>query len=202
MTKERVGSAIQDEVIPKNLSVLDQNTSKRLRSKLTTPHGPPGIEMHRLLMRTEIESATGFEKVPISIWKISGKPVTIDEFIAAGSDRVDATGFRGALHSLNARRSEKLESINLEEYPDLREAIQLIIEALQSPEAWQAKDPLPLWLAEVAFGARYVLKRFDLIDDHLPEIGLADDARLLAHILERNLSELNRHRPTMNQRFS
>jgi hypothetical protein len=30
------------------------------------------------------------------------------------------------------------------------------------------------------------LKRFDLIDDHLPEIGLADDALLLARILERN----------------
>src|SRR5215831_3332423 len=150
MTKERVGSAIQDEVIPKNLSVLDQNTSKRLRSKLTTPHGPPGIEMHRLLMRTKIESATGFEKVPISIWKVSGKPVTIDEFIAAGSGRVDATGFRGAaLHSLNGRLSEKLESINPEECPDLREAIRLIIDVLQSPETRQAKEPLPRWLAEV-----------------------------------------------------
>jgi hypothetical protein len=146
-------------------------------------------------MRTKIKLATGFEKVPISIWKFSGKPVTIDEFIEAGSGRLDATGFRGALHSLNGRLSEKLESINPEEYPDLREAIQLIIAVLQSPEAWQANDPLPRWLAEVAFGARYLLKRFDLIDDHLPEIGLADDARLLARILERNFSELNRHRP-------
>ena len=103
----------------------------------------------------------------MSIWKVAGKPVTIDEFIEEGSDRVDATGFRGALRSLNGRLWEKLESINAEEYPDLREAVQLIIQVLQSPEAWQAKDPLPRWLAEVAFGARYLLKRFDLIEDAL-----------------------------------
>ena len=140
----------------------------------------------------------------MSMWKVSGKPVAIDEFIGAGSDRVDATGFRGALHSLNARLSEKLESINPKEYPDLREAVQLIIDVLQSPEARQARDPLPRWLAEVGFGARYLLKRFDLIDDHLPKIGLADDAQLLARILERNLLELTRDRPepTMNQRIS
>jgi hypothetical protein len=28
----------------------------------------------------------------------------------------------------------------------------VIIRALESPEAWQAKDQLPRWLAEVAFG--------------------------------------------------
>ena len=135
---------------------------------------------------------TRFEKVPISIWKVSGKPVAIDEFIEEGSGCVDATGFRHALRSLNGRLWEKLESINAEEYPDLREAIQVIIRALESPEAWQAKDQLPHWLAEVAFGARYLLKRFDLIADHLPEIGLADDAQLLARILERNHLELSR----------
>jgi uncharacterized membrane protein YkvA (DUF1232 family) len=137
---------------------------------------------------------TRFEEVPISIWKVSGKPVTIDEFIEEGRASVEATGLRAVLRSwsLNGYLWEKLESINAEEYPDLREAIQVIIRALESPEAWQAKDPLPRWLAEVAFGARYLLKRFDLIADHLPEIGLADDAQLLARILERNRLELSR----------
>jgi uncharacterized membrane protein YkvA (DUF1232 family) len=148
-------------------------------------------------MRTKLKSTTRFEKVTISIWKVAGKSVTIDEFIEEGSNRVDATGFRGALRSLNGRLWEKLESINAEEYPDLREAVQLIIQVLQSPEAWQAKDPLPRWLAEVAFGARYLLKRFDLIEDHLPKIGLADDAQLLARILERNLLEVSRHRASL-----
>ena len=143
-------------------------------------------------MRPKLESTTRIEKVPLGIWKVSGKRVTIDEFIEEGSDRVDATGFRNALPPLNDRLWEKLESINAEEYPDLREAVHLIIQVLQSPEPWQAKDPLPRWLAEVGFGARYLLKRFDLIEDHLPEIGLADDAQLLARILERKLLQLSR----------
>jgi hypothetical protein len=63
-------------------------------------------------------------------------------------------GFRNALRSLNDRLWEKLESIKAEDYPDLREAVHLIIQVLQSPEAWQAKDPLPRWLAEVGFAAR------------------------------------------------
>jgi hypothetical protein len=113
-------------------------------------------------MRTKLKSTTRVEKVPISIWKVSGKPVAIDEFIEEGSGCVDATGFRHALRSLNGRLWEKLESINAEEYPHLREAVRVIIQALESPEGWQAKDPLPRWLAEVAFGARYLLKRFDL----------------------------------------
>jgi uncharacterized membrane protein YkvA (DUF1232 family) len=145
-------------------------------------------------MRTTSKSTIRFEKAPLSIWKISGKPVTIDEFIEEGSSRLDATGFRDALRSLNGRLWEKLESINAEENPDLREGVQLITQVLQSPEAWQARDPLPRWLAEVAFGARYFLKRFDLIEDHLPQIGLADDAQLIARILERNHLELSPHR--------
>jgi hypothetical protein len=113
-------------------------------------------------MRPKLKSTTRFEKVPIGIWKVSGKRVTIDEFIEEGSDRVDATGFRNALRSLNDRLREKLESINAEEYPDLREAVHLVIQVLQSPEAWQAKDPLPRWLAEVGFGARYLFEKIRL----------------------------------------
>ena len=36
-------------------------------------------------MRTKLKPTTRFEKVPISIWKVSGKPMTIDEFIEEGS---------------------------------------------------------------------------------------------------------------------
>jgi uncharacterized membrane protein YkvA (DUF1232 family) len=144
-------------------------------------------------MKTKSKPPTPFENVTIGLWKFSGKPVTIDEFIEKGIDCVDATGFRYALRSLNGRLSEKLQSINADEYPGLREAIQVIIQVFESREAWQAKDPLPHWLAEVAFGARYLLKRFDFIADHLPGIGLADDARLLERILERNQLELECH---------
>jgi hypothetical protein len=144
-------------------------------------------------VKTKSKLTTPFANMPISVWKVSGKPVTIDEFIEEGIDCVDATAFRFSLHALNARLWAKLESVNADEYPGLREAIQVIIRVFESREAWQAKNPLPRWLAEVAFGARYLLKRFDFIADHLPEVGLADDARLLERILERNQLELRRY---------
>ena len=129
---------------------------------------------------------TIYERTPISIWKIAGRPVTIDEFIEDGSNRLDAVGFCQSRRALIDRLREKLGNSEFETFPELGEAVQQIIEVLELPEAWQANEPLPRWLAETAFGARYLLKRFDLIDDHLPEIGLADDALLLARILERN----------------
>lgn len=128
---------------------------------------------------------TIYERTPISIWKIAGRPVTIDKFIEDGSNRLDAVGFRQSRRALIDRLREKLRNSEFETFPELGEAVQQIIEVLQL-EPWQINEPLPRWLAETAFGARYLLKRFDLIDDHLPEIGLADDALLLARILERN----------------
>jgi uncharacterized membrane protein YkvA (DUF1232 family) len=126
------------------------------------------------------------ERDLISIWKVAGRPVTIDEFIEDGSNRLDAIGFRQSRRSLIERLREKLENYDFETFPELGEAVEQIIQVLRLPEAWGATDPLPRWLAEAVFGARYLLKRFDLIEDHLPEIGLADDALLLARILERN----------------
>jgi uncharacterized membrane protein YkvA (DUF1232 family) len=123
---------------------------------------------------------------PISIWKVAGRPVTIDEFIEDGASRLDPIGFHQSRRSLMNRLREQLINNDFETFPELGEAVEQIIEVLRLPEAWQANEPLPRWLAEAAFGARYLLKRFDLIEDHLPEIGLADDALLLARILERN----------------
>ena len=137
-------------------------------------------------MIRKLKSKTVQEITPISIWKVAGKPVTIDEFIENGSNRLDAIGFRQSRRSLIDRLREKLENSDFETFPELGEAMEQIIQVLRLPEAWDATDPLPRWLAEAAFGARYLLKRFDLIEDHLPDIGLSDDALLLARILERN----------------
>ena len=126
------------------------------------------------------------ETTPINIWKVAGRPVTIDEFIEDGASRLDAIRFCQSRRSVMNRLREKLVNNDFDTFPELGEAVEQIIEVLRLPAAWLAKDPLPRWLAETAFGARYLLKRFDLIDDHLPEIGLADDALLLARILERN----------------
>ena len=55
----------------------------------------------------------------------------------------------------------------------------------------RTKDPLPIWLAEVGFAAAYLLKRFDLIPDHVAEIGLTDDALILQRVIERNRPQLD-----------
>jgi uncharacterized membrane protein YkvA (DUF1232 family) len=49
---------------------------------------------------------------------------------------------------------------------------------------------LPSWMAETGFAAGYLLKRFDLIPDHVAEIGLADDALILQRVVRRNQSKL------------
>jgi uncharacterized membrane protein YkvA (DUF1232 family) len=49
-------------------------------------------------------------------------------------------------------------------------------------------DPLPAHLAEAGAAAFYILKGVDIIPDSIPEIGLTDDARILARVFERNPS--------------
>jgi hypothetical protein len=79
-------------------------------------------------------------------WNVSGKTLTIDEFIEYHRQRVDAidlcvlAGFGGHL-------LQKVKGENADDYPGLREAVYLIVQALESPAARQAKDPLPHWLA-------------------------------------------------------
>ena len=68
----------------------------------------------------------------------------------------------------------------------------LIVQVLESPSVQRTKDPLPTWLAELGFAASYLLKRFDLIPDHVAGIGLADDALILQRVIERNKLELER----------
>ena len=87
---------------------------------------------------------------------------------------------------------QKVKGENADDYPGLREAVYLIVQALESPAARQAKDPLPHWLAEIAFAAGYLLKGFYVIPDRLPDIGLADDVWVLHRIIERNQLELHR----------
>jgi len=60
-------------------------------------------------MKTKSNSPTRLGKVATSPWKVSGTPVTIDEFIDRGSGCVDASEFCAALGSLNGRLREKLE---------------------------------------------------------------------------------------------
>jgi uncharacterized membrane protein YkvA (DUF1232 family) len=132
-----------------------------------------------------------FGQISPTEWRVSGKTMTIDEIIEDEAQHVNSTDLR-VLESCSGRLLDKLKETNTDDYPGLREAVQVIIGVLESRAAQQAKDPLPRWLAETGFAAAYFLKKYDLIPDHLPGIGLADDALILRRVIERNQSKLHR----------
>ena len=96
------------------------------------------------------------------------------------------------LGKFTGRLLDKLKESNAAAHLGLGQGVRVIVQMLELPSAQRAKDPLPTWLAEVGFDAGYLLKRFDLIPDHVAEIGLADDALILQRVIERNKSELDR----------
>jgi hypothetical protein len=86
----------------------------------------------------------------------------------------------------------KLNQTDADTYLGLGETVHLVVQLLKLPMFEQVEDPLPVWVAEVGFAAAYLLKRNDLIPDHLPEIGLVDDVLVLKRVIERNHSTLYR----------
>jgi uncharacterized membrane protein YkvA (DUF1232 family) len=117
--------------------------------------------------------------------------MTVDEYIKNQSQDVRATDLH-VLRAFRDRLVDKLQETNASEHTGLQEAVQVIVQVLESQAAREAKDPLPAWLAEAAFAAGYLLKRYDLIPNHLPEIGLADDTLILQRVIERKQSEMQR----------
>jgi uncharacterized membrane protein YkvA (DUF1232 family) len=115
--------------------------------------------------------------------------MTIEEFIEDQAQHVKAIDI-SVLGAFSGRLLDKLKERNAVESPELEEAVHIIIRFLESPAAQQAEDPLPRWMAETGFAAGYLLKRFDLIPDHVAVIGLADDALILESVVRRNHAQL------------
>jgi uncharacterized membrane protein YkvA (DUF1232 family) len=150
----------------------------------------PKSKLTKLVINPSKPTTAAFGQVSPTEWRIAGKIMTIDEIIEDEAQYANSTDLR-MLKSFSGRLLDKLKESNSDEYPGLPDAVKLIILVLESPAAQQAKDPLPRWLAETAFAAAYLLKKFDLIADHLPEIGLADDALILQRVIKRNQAELS-----------
>jgi len=129
--------------------------------------------------------------VPFSVWRLSGRHLSIDEFIEDQCQYLNSIDLQ-ALGSFSGRLFEKLGDIRLDLYPGLDEAVQIVARVIELPGVQETQDPLPQWLAEIVFAAGYLLKEADLIPDHIPEIGLADDTLVLRRIIVRNETELRR----------
>jgi hypothetical protein len=113
------------------------------------------------------------------------KAVSIDDFLDAEVSKFRAADLVGLRRHISGLRG-KMESEQAQVHYDLVHGIELLIGLLESPETENCFDPLPKHLAEAGVAAAYILKGVDIIPDSIPEIGLTDDARIVARVLERN----------------
>ncbi len=112
-------------------------------------------------------------------------PVSLDEFIAQEAVHMTAKNLR-QLAGMTRQMREKLTTEQARQHFDLHEGTDILVRLLESEEVANCNDPLPAKLAEVGVAASYLLKGVDLIPDWIPEIGLTDDARIVARVLARN----------------
>jgi len=113
------------------------------------------------------------------------KAVSIDEFIEGEKSQINADSLGKLVHLIPNLRS-KMETEQARAHYDLIKGVEVLIRLFHSPEVSECQDPLPQHLAEAGAAAYYILKGVDIIPDAIPEIGLTDDARILARVFERN----------------
>jgi len=118
-----------------------------------------------------------------------GQAISLNDYIeaarsaSAAADVVRLSGFRSQIEA-------KLQTEQARQHHDLHEGAETLLRFLASPDARAATDPLPTDIAEAVVALHYLLEGIDLIPDAIPEIGLTDDARLVARVLARNPSIL------------
>lgn len=113
------------------------------------------------------------------------KAVSLDEYISRQRESIQRSDLLG-LRKLIPALQEKRLIAEASGYPDLVKGVDVLTDLLLSEEVEASGDPLPTHLAEAGVAARYLLKGIDLIPDSLPKIGLADDAWVVARVLQRN----------------
>ncbi len=111
--------------------------------------------------------------------------VSIDEYIENERSKMSASQIR-KLARFTPQLREKMKSDQAQQHFDLQENTKYLVGILHSLRSRNCRDPLPPDLAEAGVAASYLLKSVDIIPDFIPEIGLTDDARLVARVFERN----------------
>jgi hypothetical protein len=114
-----------------------------------------------------------------------GEAISLDDYIE--TERAGMTAARlGELSGFSARIFAKLATEQAKQHHDLHEGAKCLMRALERADIGHGADPLPTHLAEAGVALAYLLKGVDLIPDSVPEIGLTDDARVVARVLDRN----------------
>lgn len=114
-----------------------------------------------------------------------GSAISLDDYLDQSRPGITAADL-AELRGFEDRILAKLDTKEALAHRDLQEGSRLLLAAIFSRRALDAVDPLPVDLAEAGVALRYLLKGMDFIPDSVPEIGLTDDARLVACVLDRN----------------
>ena len=115
----------------------------------------------------------------------TGEVISLDDFIEESRSEISADELR-ELGESAAEVGAKLATEQARQHYDLQAGVRMLMDCLASDEARRAADPLPRHLAEAGVAIRYLLEGIDFIPDSLPEIGMTDDARLVARVIDRN----------------
>ena len=114
-----------------------------------------------------------------------GEAISLDDYIEETRLGITASDVL-ALAGFSARIEAKLALPEARQHRDLIESVGELMVVVESDRCRSVTDPVPADLAEAAVALNYLLKGVDLIPDSIPEIGLTDDARVVARVMARN----------------
>lgn len=114
-----------------------------------------------------------------------GEAISLDEYIERACREFSAADLL-TLRGFGAQIEQKLGSATARQHHDLQENVRCLFRVVTSAPLDALGDPLPRTYAEAGVAIEYFLKGVDLIPDSVPEIGLTDDARLVARVIARN----------------
>ncbi len=105
----------------------------------------------------------------------------IEELISTGAPEVTPETLEYTIRHLPQLRAK---FANLEEVPiDLTDAIDFLSQVLEDFSGGLCRDLSFHAVADIAFALQYLFQETDLIPDHLPDVGYADDAAVSNRVL-------------------